>query len=76
MVKVIDEASPLWQCVLNMTLAAYLCDKPDKQIKRMARKYRKKFPADNTAAQGVFDTLISAPQPAKVCKIAYDEFSK
>ena len=75
-VDVTEDAMPLYDCVLNMTLAAYLCEKPDKQIRRMVRKYSKKFPADNVAAHNTFNILINATQPAKIVRVAYDEMIK
>lgn len=74
--EVTPEAMPLYECVLNMTLAAYLNPRPDKQIRRMAKKYRKKFPTSNVAAHNTFDILIKASNPAKIVRVAYDEMVK
>lgn len=75
-IEVTDEAVDLFDCVLNMTLAAYLCDKPDKQIRRMAKKYQKKIGKTNPIAHSVFTTVLLSNQPARVVRVAYDELTR
>lgn len=76
MVEATEEASELFDCVLNMTLAAYLHQKPDKQIRRMAKKYLKTVGKRNPIAHSVFTTVLMSTQPARVVRVAYDELMK
>lgn len=76
MVETTEDASELFSCVLNMTLAAYLCDKPNKQVKKMAKKYLKTVGKRNPIAHSVFTTVLMSTQPAMVVRVAYDELMK
>lgn len=76
MVEATEEASELFDCVLNMTLAAYLHEKPNKQIKRMAKKYLKTVGKTSPIAHSVFTTVLLSTQPARVVRLAYHELMK
>lgn len=60
-------------CSLDMAIAAYLSKSPDKQVKRMARKFRKKA---DPKSKATLDVILACPTPAKLVIVVFDEMTK
>jgi hypothetical protein len=61
----------LWSWILNMTIAAYLNDEPDIQVRRMAKKYRKL--TTDKSNRRTLGKIIKSSRPSLVIKVAYEE---
>jgi len=54
----------MWDFTLNMAIAAYLNRRPDRQVKDMARRYRKA--TSNSTNRKTLKTIATSAKPAKV----------
>ena len=61
----------MWSFTLNMALAAYLNKRPDRQVKDMARRYRKM--TTNSTNRKTLKTIASSPKPSTVVVLAYED---
>ena len=61
----------MWDFTLNMAIAAYLNRRPDRQVKDMARRYRKA--TSNSTNRKTLKTITSSPKPAAVVVLAYED---
>jgi len=61
----------MWDFTLNMAIAAYLNKHPDRQVKDMARRYRKV--TSNSTNRKTLKTIASSPKPATVVVLAYED---
>ena len=61
----------MWDYTLNMVLATYLNKRPDRQVKDMARRYRKI--TLNPVNRKTLKTISSSSQPAMVVRLAYED---
>ena len=55
---------------INMTLAAYMHEEPDKQVIRMAKRYRRQ--SVSSSIKRTLRTVISSPKPALLVKRVSD----
>lgn len=62
----------MWRPLLTMCLAAHLAPKPDKQVRRLAKKYRKKCPPLAADAAHTLDAIIRSSAPASLVLRTYD----
>lgn len=60
-------------CFFNMVLAAYLSNKPDQQVKQMAKKYAKG--TGNKTVKSTMKRIANSASPATTVKLAYDNLS-
>jgi len=63
--------SEMWEFTLNMALATYLNKRPDRQVKGMARRYRKI--TTNPTNRKTLKTIATSAKPAKVVRLAYED---
>ena len=63
--------SEMWEFTLNMALATYLNKRPDRQVKDMARRYRKI--TTNPTNRKTLKTIATSAKPAKVVVLAYED---
>jgi len=61
----------MWDFTLNMAIAAYLNRRPDRQVKDMARRYRKA--TSNSTNRKTLKTIASSPKPATLVVLAYED---
>ena len=61
----------MWDYTLNMVLATYLNKRPDRQVKDMARRYRKI--TLNPVNRKTLKIISSSSQPAMVVRLAYED---
>ena len=61
----------MWNFTLNMAIAAYLNRRPDRQVKDMARRYRKI--TTNPTDRKTLKTIATSAKPAKVVRLAYED---
>lgn len=68
----------LWSCVLNMTIASYLhrASMADAQIRRMAKRYLKEFPRQNTPARKTLRAVIKSDSPRLLVQLSYEQLSQ
>lgn len=66
----------LFNCVLDMALAAYLNDRPTKQIKRIARKRLKLARGGSATVCDALEKIIFSSNPVGVVRLAYNELEK
>jgi len=65
------DKNEMWNYTLNMALASYLNRRPDRQVKDMARRYRKI--TLNPVNRKTLKTISSSSQPAMVVRLAYED---
>jgi len=65
------DKNEMWNYTLNMALASYLNKRPDRQVKDMARRYRKI--TLNPVNRKTLKTISSSSQPAMVVRLAYED---
>jgi len=63
--------SEMWEFTLNMALATYLNKRPDRQVKGMARRYRKI--TTNPTNRKTLKTIATSAKPATVVVLAYED---
>ncbi len=56
---------------VNMTLATYQHDKPDNQIVKMAKRYKRKCITPST--KRTLNKVITSPKPTLLVRTVYDE---
>ena len=61
----------MWDFTLNMAIAAYLNRRPDRQVKDMARLYRKA--TSNSTNRKTLKTIAASAKPATVVVLAYED---
>ena len=61
----------MWNFTLNMAIAAYLNRRPDRQVKDMARRYRKA--TSNSTNRKTLKTIAASTKPATVVVLAYED---
>ena len=61
----------MWDFTLNMAIAAYLNRRPDRQVKDMARRYRKA--TSNSTNRKTLKTIATSAKPATVVVLAYED---
>jgi hypothetical protein len=65
------DKNEMWNYTLNMALASYLNKRPDRQVKNMARRYRKI--TLNPVNRKTLKTISGSSQPAMVVRLAYED---
>ena len=65
------DKNEMWNYTLNMALASYLNKRPDRQVKDMARRYRKI--TLNPVNRKTLKIISSSSQPAMVVRLAYED---
>ena len=63
--------SEMWEFTLNMAIASYLSKKPNRQVKEMAKRYRKS--TANLANKRTLRTIIKSSKPALVVQLTYED---
>lgn len=73
-----NNSTTLWTYVLNMTIAALIhpAPKADEQVRRMAKRYLKEIPKQNSIGRRTMSTVIKASNPSKVVRMAYAELAR
>ena len=66
----------LFNCVLDMALAAYLNDRPTKQVKRIAKKRLKSACGKSATVRDALEKIIFSSNPVAVVRLAYNELEK
>ena len=59
------------QATIHMALALYYTDEPDKQIKRMAKRYRRN--TKQPEARRIYKAIIKDPHPSQSVEEVYEE---
>jgi hypothetical protein len=65
------DKNEMWNYTLNMALASYLNKRPDRQVKDMARRYRKI--TLNPVNRKTLKTILKSSQPAMVVRLVYED---
>jgi len=65
------DKNEMWNYTLNMALASYLNKRPNRQVKDMARRYRKT--TLNPVNRKTLKTISGSSQPAMVVRLAYED---
>lgn len=66
----------LFNCMLDMALAAYLNDRPTKQVKRIAKKRLKSACGKSATVCDALEKIIFSSNPVAVVRLAYNELEK
>jgi len=61
----------MWTITLDLTLAAYLAKKPDRQVRALAKRYKRQ--TTNPDSRHTLSVIIASRQPATLVKRAYEE---
>lgn len=63
--------SEMWEFTLNMAIASYLSRKPNRQVRTMAKRYKKS--TGNLANKRTLSRIIKSSEPALLVVLAYED---